>query len=80
MADSNDGFYLRVALAILCRAGLDAANKNSPHCAEAREFLQSDFAKFARVSLLENVGAIGFAPAVYDLNALHRLLASDEQE
>ena len=80
MADSNDGFYLRVALAILCRAGLDAANKNSPHCAEAREFLQSDFAQFARASLLENVGAIGFAPAVYDLNALHRLLASDEQE
>lgn len=53
---TTDGFYLRLALAILCRAGLDAANKSSPHCAEACEFLQSDFARFAHCRLLENIG------------------------
>ncbi len=80
IADSDDAPYLRLTLAILYRAGLDAADKRSPHCAEAREFLQSDFAKFARSSLLQNAGAIGFAPAAYGLSAFNRLPAGDEQE
>jgi hypothetical protein len=71
MANSNDGFYLRLTLAILCRAGMDAANKSSPHCAEAHEFLQSDFARFAHDRLLENVGVIDFAPPAYHLSAFH---------
>ena len=38
-ANSNDAFFLRLTLAILYRAGLDAANKSSPHCGEARDAL-----------------------------------------
>ena len=80
MANSNDAFYLRLTLAILYRAGLDAANKRSPHCAEAREFLNSDFARFAHGRLLENVGVIDFAPPSYHLSAVHRLPGGDGQE
>ncbi len=80
MANSNDAFFLRLTLAILYRAGMDAANKSSPHCAEAREYLQSDFARFAHSSLLENVGVFDFAPAAYHLRAVHRSPGDDGQE
>ncbi len=80
MTNSSDAFFLRLTLAILYRAGLDAANKSSPHYAEAREYLQCDFARFAHGSLLENVGVIDFAPPAYRHRTVHRSPGGDGQE
>jgi hypothetical protein len=44
----SDTFCLRLTLAMLYRAGLDAMDELSPYAAEAREFLNSEFAALAR--------------------------------
>jgi hypothetical protein len=47
-----DAFCLRLTLAILYRAGLDALDETSLDSCEAQEFLRSDFALLARKVLL----------------------------
>ncbi len=48
----TDAFCLRLTLAILYRAGLDALDTASFEACEAREFLKSDFAQLAHKVLL----------------------------
>lgn len=43
----SDAFCLRLTLAMLYRAGLDAMDDQSSHANEAKEFLNSDFAMLA---------------------------------
>jgi hypothetical protein len=55
VTDINDAFCLRLTVAVLYRAGLDAMDEQSSLAGEAREFLDSDFALLA-LQVLQSPG------------------------